>query len=130
MPNQNTNTKNKAKRLMTIIETANFPNCFDLYQQADYQVTIVNSVRKALALLKKQSVDLIIAEFIYSPQYGTRISNIDSLFAQLQSKHPQTRLILFADKDYQHHLKQFQPQYQITAILTYPIPPHQLQALL
>ncbi len=80
----------RKKTLISIIEIGGYPDFACLYQQAGYQVIKINTMRKALQFLKNNSPDIIVAEFIFCPKYGFFISNVDSLFAMIAGKHPDT----------------------------------------
>ena len=50
--------------IFSIIESPIHPNFTALYQQLDFQNIQLYSMRKALAEMKKQKPDFIVAEFI------------------------------------------------------------------
>ncbi len=69
------------KTLLSIIEIGGYQDFSNLYQQAGYEVIKINMMRKALAFLKTNHPNVIVAEFIFRPKYSFVISNVDSLFA-------------------------------------------------
>ena len=117
------------KILLSIIEMGGYPDFSPLYQQAGYEVIKTSTMRKALSLLNQISPDIIIAEFIFAPKYGSFISNVDSLFAMIASKYPTTLLILFVNPSEVHHLEKLQQRYDHLVkvnFLFYPIEQQQL----
>jgi hypothetical protein len=87
--------------VISIIESILFPNCSDLYQRKGITELRVNSVRKAIALIKKQSVSFIMVEFLYaySTNYsGIYKSNIEVLLVSLGKYSPNTKVIILAKK--------------------------------
>ncbi len=121
------------KRLLSIIEIGGYPDFSEIYQQAGYQINKTNTMRKALSILNKNSHDVIVAEFIFAPKYGTVISNLDSLFAIIASRYPDTQLILFVHKHEDHHLEKLRQRYSTLVQLKslfFPIQPEQLQQAL
>lgn len=78
------------KTLLSIIEIGGYPDFESLYQQTGYEVTKINTMRKALSFLKKNHPDIIVAEFIFCPKYSFVISNVDSLFAMIAGQYPDT----------------------------------------
>lgn len=117
------------KILLSIIEMGGYPDFSPLYQQVGYEVIKISTMRKALSLLNQTSPDIIVAEFIFAPKYGSFISNVDSLFAAIASKHPTTLLILFVNSSEVHHLEKLQQRYEHLVkvnLLFYPIKPQQL----
>ncbi len=86
-------------------------------------------MRKALSFLNKNHPDIIVAEFIFCPKYSFVISNVDSLFAMIAGKYPDTKLILFVDKTEDHHLEKLRQRYTNRVKLEslfYPIQQQQL----
>ncbi len=109
------------KLLLTIVEQGGYPDFTPLYESLGYTVISAPSMRKALVLLKQYQPDVITAEFIYSPMYSARISNLESLFAALQSRQLNSSLIIFIDKDELHHLHRLVMPHNSLDSLTYPI---------
>lgn len=112
------------KSLISLIETNAHPDFSALYKARSITEHRVNSARKAISLLKKQSVDYVVAQFFYgySNNYaGVNISNLDVLFMSLQRYSPDTKIILLVDKSelqYVEHLTTIMPIY---AVMVYPI---------
>ncbi|OAD18818.1 hypothetical protein THIOM_005578 [Candidatus Thiomargarita nelsonii] len=116
------------KILLSIIEIGGYPDFSKLYQEFGYEVIKIKTMRKALSLLKKTRPDIIVAEFIFGPKYSTFISNLDSLFAMIAGKYPDTKLILFVDKAEDHHLEKLRQHYALQVdSLFYPIEQQQLR---
>lgn len=107
--------------LLAIVEQGGYPDFTPLYESLGYTVTIAPSMRKALAILKHDKPDVITAEFIYSPMYSARISNLESLFAALQSRQLKPHLFIFIDQHEVHHLDKLEMRYYISQKITYPI---------
>ena len=116
--------------LLWVLEMGGYPDFSKLYAQAGYRVHKIQSIRKALAALKQIHPAVVVAEFNYAPTYGARISTVEPLLARLQSHHPESRVLLFLEKDNLGHLDALRPQYGALEHLTYPIPPDRLQAWL
>ncbi len=116
--------------LLSVLELGGYPDFSSLYEQAGYRVRKVQSIRKALAALKQIHPAVVVAEFNYAPTYGARISTVEPLLARLQSHHPETRVLLFVEKDNLGHLDTLRPQYGVLDHLTFPIRPNRLQAWL
>jgi DNA-binding NtrC family response regulator len=106
--------------LLSIIELGGYPDFKPLYRQAGYDVESVASVRKALGLLKKINPDVIVAEFNFQSDFRDRTSSLESLLAVVQ-RSPNTKVIVFYEKDQAHQLVKLQTQFPIHAALAYPI---------
>ena len=96
------------KSLLSIVEQGGYPDFSSFYQNLDFEVTTATSMRKALGLLKQHQPDIITAEFIYSPMYSARISNLESLFALIQRRTPKPLLLIFVEMEQLHHLKKLE----------------------
>lgn len=88
--------------VITVVESPLFPDYSDLYQQKGLTELRVNSIRKAINLVKKQPIDLIVAEFLYaySTNYsGIYKSNLEVLLVSLIKYSPKTQVVVIANKD-------------------------------
>jgi DNA-binding NarL/FixJ family response regulator len=119
--------------LYTIIESPTHPNGAALYQRLGFDELRFDSQRKALAALKKQPPDYVVADFIYafSTYYqATNISNLDVLLHSLVKYAPQARVIVLANKDDLTHVDKLNAIHPLHAVLTYPVNEAQLEAAL
>lgn len=108
--------------LLSIIELGGYPDFKPIYRQAGFEVESVASVRKALALLKKISPDVIVAEFNFQSDFRDRTSSLESLLAVVQ-RAPRTKVIVFYEKEHEHQLTRLTNQYPIHETLAFPIDP-------
>jgi len=109
------------KTLLQVRELGGYADFTPLFRQQGYQVIPAQGVRKALALLKRQSPDRVIAEFNYAPTHGTRISSVEALLARLQTLANKPDLLLFCEQIHLQHLPLLESQYGPLLALTYPI---------
>ena len=110
--------------VLSIIESALHPDCSRLYRELGYDETRVTSMRKALALVKKQHFDIVVGEFIY--RYGTdyagcTASNLDVLLASLQKYAPDTKVIAVVEKSEMQYVSKLTDQFPLHAALQYPV---------
>ena len=119
--------------LLSITESAAHPNLAATYRHLGISETRVNSMRKALTLLKTQPFDFIVAEFFYgygSNYAGVNISNLDVMLYSLQKYAPETRVIVLVEKserDYVDKLNQILP---LHAVLQYPVSARDIEQVL
>ncbi len=118
--------KPSRRLLLSIIELGGYPDFKPLYRQAGYEVESVASVRKALAVLKKLSPEVIVAEFNFQSDFRDRTSSLESLLAVVQ-RSPKTRVIVFYEKDHAHQLTRLTNQFLIHETLPFPIDPAKLE---
>ena len=110
--------------LLYVIESAAHPNFSRVYKQLGISETKLNSMRKALAALKNQPVDFIVAEFYYgygSNYAGVNISNLDVMLYSLQKYSPDTRVIVLVDKAEREYVDKLNEIFPIHAVLQYPV---------
>jgi protoheme ferro-lyase len=86
--------------LLSIIESSGHPNASEFYRSIGVKETKINSMRKAIAAIKKQQPDFIVAEFFYgygNNYAGVNISNLDVLLYSMQKYAPDTKVIVLGD---------------------------------
>lgn len=108
------------KRLLSIVEQGGYPLYDTIYQQAGYQVTMVETMRKAVAAIKKKNPDVIVAEFNFQSDFRDRTSSLETLLASIQ-KYPDTRVVVFYDKENSDKLNKLLAVQKVHATLSYPI---------
>ena len=113
------------RSLLSIIELGGYPSFTPLYENAGYAVTSVVSVRKALGVIKQSCPDVIVAEFNFQSDFRDRTSSLESLLAVVQ-RSPQTRVIVFYEKEYEHQFDKLRARFPLYAALSYPIAPETL----
>lgn len=87
--------------VVSIIDSMLFPDFGEVYQRKGFSNLVVDSVRKAVTLVKKQPADFIVVEFhyAYSTNYsGIYKSNIEVLLVSLRKYSPNTKVIILAKK--------------------------------
>jgi hypothetical protein len=116
-------------KLLAIYEMGGYPNFLPLYHAIGFSVQVVNSIRKACSLLKKEVPDVIVAEYNFQSQFRDRTSNLETLMAILQ-KYGETKVIAFYDGEMAHKLALFQQHFPLFATLSYPVNEQKLRAAL
>ena len=108
------------KLLLAVIELGGYPDFRDLYQQFGYEVVIESSMRKALALLKKEKVDVIVAEFNYQHTFRDRLSSLESIIAVAQTNE-QIEFVVLYEKEFENHLDKLRRQFKFSVEVAFPI---------
>ena len=111
----------RQKQLLSVIAFGGYPDFTALYEQHNYQVTSCKTLRKALALIKQLSPEIIVAEFVYAPTYGSQLSNFESLFAAAETFAPQAQLIALAHPADLAHLDKVKAQNERCIVLPFPV---------
>lgn len=119
------------KTLISVVESSMHPNYSDFYLKNGLQETRVNSIRKAISLIKKQPVDYLIAEFFYqySTNYsGVQKSNLDVLLISLNKYSPETKMIVLVTKEEHQYVSVLNDlNFPLQAILVHPVGSDQIK---
>ena len=108
------------KLLLSIIELGGYPDFRGLYQQHGYDVIVESSMRKALSILKKKKVNVIVAEFNYQHTFRDRISSLESIIAVAQ-RDPAINFIVLYETEYENHFEKLREQYQFSVEIAFPV---------
>jgi hypothetical protein len=95
---------NKQKKLLFLSTFGSYPEFDNVFRENQFQVTKAQTLRKALSLIKQIRPDIIVAEFIYAPTYGSQLSNFESLFAAAQTFSPHANFIALVHRDDLEHM--------------------------
>jgi len=109
--------------LLSIIETRMHPDFSGLYQKLNLREERVNSIRKAIGLLKTQQPDFIVCEFFYgygNNYAGVNISNLDVLLSTLQKYSPTTKVIVIVEKTEHQYVDKLNELFPLHAVFVYP----------
>jgi DNA-binding NarL/FixJ family response regulator len=108
------------KLLLAVIELGGYPDFRELYQQFGYEVIIESSMRKALALLKKKKVNVIVAEFNYQHTFRDRLSSLESIIAVAQANE-QIEFVVLYEKQFENYLDKLRQQFKFSVEIAFPI---------
>jgi DNA-binding NtrC family response regulator len=108
------------KVLLAIVEQGGYPDFTCLYEEQGYVVTTVKTVRKANAFLKKNSVDVLVAEFNFQTDFRDRTSSLESILASVQHQQD-IKVVILIDKKNTEHFKKVSSRFPIHSTLTFPI---------
>lgn len=114
-----------SKTLLAIVELGGYPDFTALYKQHGYQVTLLHNTRKAMAALKQQLPDVIVAEFNYQSNFRDRTSTLESVLATVerlqQTSHKTVKVIVFYDQAYETSLQKLQAAFDNFVVIPYPV---------
>jgi CheY-like chemotaxis protein len=117
------------RSLLSVIELLGYPNLRPVYERLGFQVMTEFSVRKAIALLRKEKPAVIVADFYFQPDFRDRVSNLESLLASAQSLKEVKVLVLY-ESAHEHALERLRARFRIDAALTLPVREDDLDSLL
>ena len=108
-------------KLMFIVDQGGVPVYSPDYEKLGLEVIVVQSMRKALSKLKSEKPDIICTELNYDPGFRDRVSNLEPLLAKLQSTSPDTRVIVFLEREHESNLNRLKERFSIFDALYYPL---------
>lgn len=109
--------------IYSLVETPRHPNFSSLYDHLGFQHFAFNSMRKAIAQLKKTPPDYVVAEFLYgfaNNYAGVNISNLDVFLYSLQKYAPDTKVIVMAGKTDKPYIPKLEALFKIFAVIDQP----------
>jgi len=119
--------------LFSIAESPTHPDFSDLYQRLAITEVKLGSMRKAISELKKQTPDVIVAEFFYgygNNYAGVNISNLDVLLFSLQKAAPEARVIVLVEKSERQYVDKLNDILPLHAVLQQPVVEADMEAAL
>ena len=111
----------KQKNLLVVTTCGSYPDLDAVYKQQGYKASTAKTLRKALAMIKQLSPEVVVAEFVYAPTYGSQLSNFESLFAAAQTYSPEACFIALTHKEDLHHIEQIKSQFKCCIVVTLPV---------
>ncbi len=118
-----------AKLLLSIVELGGYPNFRPLYQSLGYTTVVENRMRKAIAFLRRQQPDVIVAEFNFQSDFRDRTSSLESLLAVVQ-RLSDTRVVVLYDREYEPQFEKLRARLPVHAALAFPVSEDDLRGCL
>jgi len=115
------------KDLLAVFPYGNFTEFDSVCKNLGFNLTTAKSLRKALGVIKNNPPDIIVAEFVFSPTYGSQLSNFESLFAAAQSYAPHACFIALTHPDDMQHIDKIKSKYGCCNVVRLPITSIQLE---
>ena len=120
---------NDKRTLLSIIELGGYPDFRALYERYNYEVIVESSMRKALGILKKKSIDVIVAEFNYQHTFRDRLSSLESIIAVAQ-RDQEIRFIVLYESQHENHFEKLRAQYEFSVEIPFPVNEKKMSAAL
>jgi DNA-binding NarL/FixJ family response regulator len=119
--------------LFSIIESPTHPDFSRLYRRLGIESSVHESTRKAINALKKDSPDLVVAEFFYgygNNYAGVNVSNLDVFLYSLQKYAPEARIIVMVDKQEREFVDKLSALFPLQDVLVQPVREAQMELAL
>ncbi|MCH9646389.1 MAG: hypothetical protein K0U08_07085 [Proteobacteria bacterium] len=107
--------------LLFFVDEGGFEDFTPLFVEQGFSVDFEDSQRKATKLAKKNTYQVLVAEFSHNPEFRDRVSNIESLLATLEGKSPQANIVILYDEMNRPQLEQLKMRYRMDVTLKFPI---------
>ena len=117
-----------SEKLLSIIEMGGYPDFSPVYESCGYEVMVETRMRKAIARLKRETPQVIVAEFNFQSDFRDRTSSLESLLAAVQ-RLPDTRVIIFYDEEFASQFEKLRARLPVCHALRFPVAAQQLQLL-
>ena len=122
-----------APKLFSIIESPLHPDFSAVYQRLNIDESKFSSMRKAIAALKTQTPDLVVAEFIYgygNNYAGVNVCNLDVFLYSLQKYSASSRIIILVEKREYPYVEKLAALFQLQCVLPYPVTEQDMESCL
>ncbi|MDH5473929.1 MAG: hypothetical protein OEY61_13860 [Gammaproteobacteria bacterium] len=119
--------------ILSIIESPTHPRLSAFYQSLGFREIQVPSMRKAMAVLKKTPPAFIVAEFFYgygNNYAGVNVSNLDVLLSSLPKYSPDTKTIIFVQKEELQYVEKLHKLYPLHAAFLHNTPEYAIEEVL
>ena len=115
--------------MLALTELGGYPDFSELYKEVGFQPDLVDSMRKALRSFKKNTYDVIVAEFNFQSDFRDRTSSLETLMAVVQQM-GDVKVIIFYEKEYEHQFDKLRARFSFHAEISYPIDIEKLRTAL
>jgi len=116
--------------ILSIIETPTHPKLSGLFTTMGAREIKVNSTRNAMKALKTYQPDFIVAEFFYgygNNYAGVNVSNLDVLLSSLPKYSPNTKTIVFVDKEEAQYIDKLHALYPLHGAFLHDTPEYAIE---
>lgn len=119
--------------VFSVIDSPTHPDFGPVYARLGLEYVRLTSTRKAIAQLKEQKPDFVVAEFFYgygNNYAGVNISNLDVLLFSLQKYAPDAKVIVLVDKAERQYVDKLNEILPLHAVLVQPVSGQQIETVL
>ena len=116
--------------ILSIIESPTHPKLSSLFTGMGAREIKVNSMRNAMKALKTYQPDFIVAEFFYgygNNYAGVNVSNLDVLLSSLPKYSPDTKTIVFVEKEEAQYIEKLHALYPLHGAFLHDTPEYAIE---
>ncbi len=118
------------RKLLIVVDEGGYSDFSALCREAGFEVETVRGMRKGISRFQIWRPDVVIAEFVFNPQFSFRVGNLESLLGALQRDGRGVRLILLVDRENQARLAMIENRYPVFGKLFHPLDRAELAAVI
>jgi DNA-binding NarL/FixJ family response regulator len=119
--------------IFSIAESPAHPDYSSLYRRLGLDHERLDSMRKAMAALKKSRPDFVVAEFFYgfgNNYAGVNVSNLDVFLHSLRRYAPEAKVIVLVDKSEAQFVDKLAALFPLYEVIVQPVRETQLEKVL
>ena len=119
--------------IFSIAESPAHPDYSFLYRRLGLDHERLDSMRKAMAALKKSRPDFVVAEFFYgfgNNYAGVNVSNLDVFLHSLRRYAPEAKVIVLVDKSEAQFVDKLAALFPLYEVIVQPVRETQLEKVL
>ncbi len=107
--------------ILFINEYGIYPELITALREAGYPLTVEHLMRNAIKHIRKHKPAIVVAEFAHESHFRDRVSNLESMLAQVERGGMVTRTVVFYEPDKQPYLDRVKAMFTIDRCLRLPL---------
>ncbi len=106
--------------LLSIVERGGYPNFSPVYREAGFDVLDERTMRKAMAVMRREQPAVVVAEFNFQSDFRDRTSSLESMMSVVQ-RLPDTRVLVFFEREFEHQFKRLRERHTVHRAFAFPV---------
>ncbi len=107
--------------ILMINEYGIYPEFISAIRDAGYPLTVEHLMRNAIKRMKRQAPAVIVAEFAHESHFRDRVSNLESMLAQVERSPVRPKTLVFYDAAKRSYLDRLLRMFTIDQCLEMPL---------
>ncbi|MCB1754018.1 MAG: hypothetical protein KDJ38_00760 [Gammaproteobacteria bacterium] len=108
---------NEKKSILFVTDYGIYPELTKALANSGAALATEHLMRKAIKRVKNDPPDLLIVEFFHEPQFRDRVSNLESILAQLERNQKKSRVLVLFYPEHKDWLPQLRKVFSIDTCL-------------
>ncbi len=107
--------------VLMINEYGLYPEFISAIRDAGYPLTVEHLMRNAIKRIKRDAPAIVVAEFAHESHFRDRVSNLESMLAQVERSRTRPRTLVFYDAAKRPYLDRLLEIFRIDRCLEMPV---------